>query len=182
MAERALRLAGEFTSVLDLPCGTGRFWELLFQSGTKQLIAADYSQDMLEVAAEVQPPSLLEHTDLLQTSAFAIDLPDSAVGLVFCMRLLHHVGSSADRITILKEFARVSKGTSIISLWVDGNLQSKRRRKLEKTRTSRKFQNRFVIQPEEFESDAGAAGHEILGYFDLFPKVSMWRTYVLRSR
>ena len=84
MAERALRLAGEFTSVLDLPCGTGRFWELLFQSGTKQMIAADYSQDMLEVAAKVQPPSLLELTDLLQTSAFAIDLPDSAVGLVFC--------------------------------------------------------------------------------------------------
>lgn len=182
MAKRALGLAGEFSSVLDLPCGTGRFWELLHQLGTTELIAADYSQDMLDVAVEVQPASLLRQTQLLQTSAFAIDLPENAVDLVFCMRLLHHVGFSVDRIKILKEFARVSKGTSIVSLWVDGNLQSHRRRKLEATRMNRKFQNRFVVQPETFESDAEAAGHEIVGHFDLFPGISMWRTYVLRCK
>ena len=136
---------------------------------------------MLDVAVEVRPPSLVRQIELMKTSAFAIDLPENVVDLVFCMRLMHHIGCSGDRIKILKEFARVSRGSSIVSLWVDGNLQSRRRRQLEKMRTGRKFQNRFVIPPEDFEADSVAAGHKIIGHFDMFPGISMWRTYVLGS-
>jgi|TARA_B110000438_G_C15556116_1_gene539111 hypothetical protein len=48
----------------DLPCGTGRFWDRLFLSGVQDLIAADYSQDMLNLATRVR---FLEQVTLAAT-------------------------------------------------------------------------------------------------------------------
>ena len=55
MAGKALQLTTNTSSCLDLPCGTGRFWDRLFLSGVQDLIAADYSQDMLDLAARARP-------------------------------------------------------------------------------------------------------------------------------
>lgn len=181
MAAKALGSVGEFSSVLDLPCGAGRFWDLIHSFNPQQLIAADYSQDMLDVAASTQSQARLARTAFLRTSAFAIDLPDASVDLIFCMRLIHHVGEPAQRQQILQEFARVTRRYSIVSLWVDGNLQARRRRKLERSRKPRAYQNRFVLNQGEFEKELVAAGHEITAIVDMVPGVSMWRTYVLRS-
>ena len=180
MARKALRIAGNASSVLDLPCGTGRFWELLFSRGIIELLAADYSRDMLDVARRTRPSIQLAKTKLLQTSAFAIDLPDRSVDLVFCMRLMHHIGEAEDRRKILREFARVTRGYTLVSLWIDGNYQASRRRRLERTRDRTRFQNRYVTQPGQFEADAVSAGHEVIGHVDLLPGISMWRTYVLK--
>ena len=128
MANKALQLTTNVSSCLDLPCGTGRFWDRLFLSGVQDLIAADYSQDMLNLAARVRPLAQVKKTKLLKTSAFAIDLPDQSVDLLFCMRLLHHIGVPEDRSTILKEFSRVTRDEILVSLWVDGNLQASRRK------------------------------------------------------
>ena len=58
MAARALAMAGEPESVLDLPCGAGRFWELLARVPDRQLVAADYSQDMINTALNSQSPHI----------------------------------------------------------------------------------------------------------------------------
>ena len=50
MARRALALAGNPKSVLDLPCGAGRFWELLAENPERELYAADNSENMVAVA------------------------------------------------------------------------------------------------------------------------------------
>jgi len=55
VARKALILAGQPQLVLDLPCGAGRFWPLLLEKHDRQVIAADYSADMLEVARDSQP-------------------------------------------------------------------------------------------------------------------------------
>lgn len=182
VARKALILAGQPQLVLDLPCGAGRFWPLLLEKQDRQVIAADYSADMLAVAQDSQPGYMTGRVRCLQTSAFSIDLPDAAVDSIFCMRLVHHVGKAEDRLVMLNEFLRVTRETAVISLWVDGNYKAWRRKKLERTRVRRGHQNRFVIEQNRVEQEFAAAGFEILGKIDFLPLYQMWRTYVLRKR
>ncbi len=182
VARQALGLAGQPRLVLDLPCGAGRFWPLLLEEDDRQVIGADYSVGMLEVAQNSHPGYMAGRVRCLQTSAFSIDLPDAAVDSIFCMRLVHHVGKAEDRIVLLREFHRVTRDTAIISLWVDGNYKAWRRKKAEQNRAHRGSQNRFVIEQSRIEDEFAAAGFEILGKLDFLPYYQMWRTYVLRKR
>lgn len=182
MARRALEMAGNPKSVLDLPCGAGRFWSLLAEEPERELYAADNSENMVAVADRSHPPAIRNRFKLFQTSAFAIDLPDEAVESVFCMRLLHHIGTTEHRAQILKEFHRVSRNTVCLSLWVDGNYKANRRRKLEQKRSGKNYQNRFVVERAVIEREFRASGFEIVGHADFLPRLHMWRTYVLKKR
>lgn len=181
IARTALLLADEPGLVLDLPCGAGRFWPLLAEKCGRQIIAADSSADMLTVALNAQPSDVIKRVRLLYTSAFSIDLPDNAVDCVFSMRLLHHIGDPANRLAVLKEFHRVSRDSVILSLWVDGNLKSWRRKRIESTRAERAYQNRFVVSAKAIEAEFSQAGFAIQQHLDHVPLLQMWRVYVLRK-
>jgi ubiquinone/menaquinone biosynthesis C-methylase UbiE len=180
MAGRGLAMAGEPKSVLDLPCGAGRFWELLARVPDRELMAADYSQDMINTALNFQPPHIAKRFKTFQTSVFDIKLPDAAVDCIFCMRLLHHIPREEDRRKMFREFYRVSRDTVCVSLWVDGNLEALRRRRSQDRRPSRG--TRFLLDRSEIEPDFRQSGFDIIGYADLLPGLSMWRTYVLKRR
>lgn len=185
IARKALRMAGQPELVLDLPCGAGRFWPVLAEHPTRVVIGADNSPAMLEVARSMQHPELVERVQTMQTSAFAIDLPDASVDSVFCMRLMHHIGETEHRQLMLREMHRVSRDTLILSLWVDGNLKAWRRRKLEERRAQRgkeAYQNRFVIPADVVEAEFLQCGWDIAAKLDFLPRYAMWRTYVLRKR
>src|SRR5690606_30824292 len=147
------------------PCGAGRFWPLLAEKPNRVIIGADNSADMLETACASQPAEVVERVRPLQTSAFAIDLPDNAVDSIFCMRLFHHIGEAAHRKAILSEFQRVSRDSVILSLWVEGNFKAWRRKKLEQRRRARpnqdSYQNRFVLPAATFEEECMSAGFRI---------------------
>lgn len=175
LARKALRLAGEPLRVLDLPCGAGRFWPTLLEHPTRTLIGADNSADMVAVARAATPPALLQRIETMQTSAFAIDLPDQSVDSIFCMRLLHHIEEPEHRLTILREFRRVTRDTVILSLWVDGNYKAWKR-----ARHERKRKDRFVFPVGQVEAEFRKAGFRILGHYDFLPRYAMWRVYVLR--
>lgn len=185
IARKALHLAGEPGSVLDLPCGAGRFWSLLLEKPDRKVLAADNSADMIAIARECQPPAVADRVETFQTSAFAIDLPDNSVQTVFSIRLLHHVESSEHRLAILREYARVASDSVVLSLWVDGNYKAWRRRRLERKRARRGMAasnaNRFVVARQQIESEFREAGFEIVAHLDFVPKYAMWRTYVLRK-
>ncbi|CAK17139.1 class I SAM-dependent methyltransferase [Pseudomonas entomophila] len=185
LARRALTLAGEPGLVLDLPCGAGRFWPLLAEKPNRVIIGADNSAAMIETACAAQPPEVVARVRPLQTSAFAIDLPDNSVDSIFCMRLFHHIGDPLHRQTILSEFQRVSRDSVILSLWVDGNFKAWRRRKLEARRSQRaeqdSYQNRFVLPAATVEEEFVAAGFRIQERLDFLPFYAMWRVYVLRK-
>lgn len=185
VARRALKLADEPNLVLDLPCGAGRFWPLLCERPNRVILAADNSADMLATAREAQAPAVVARVNSFQTSAFAIDLGANTVDCVFCIRLLHHIESSAHRLAILREFHRVSRDTVIVSLWVDGNYKAWKRRRLEARRTaegsSGQNQNRFVVARAQIEQEFAQAGFRLLGHLDFLPGYAMWRTYVLRK-
>lgn len=186
-----LRDAGNPLNVLDLPRGAGRFWPVLLADPDRQVIAADNSSDMLDVAALANPVALHKGVRLLKTTAFAIDLPDQATDCIFSMRLLHHVGNPEDRLSLLKEFHRVTRETVIVSLWIDGNVKAWRRKRLENHRVHRHstapidptyrrhYQNRFVIPTPVIENEFTAAGFAVRSQHDFIPGYSMWRVYVL---
>ena len=182
MAGRALAMAGEPESVLDLPCGAGRFWELLARLPGRQLLAADLSQDMIDTALNFQSPHIAKRFKTFQTSAFDIKLPDAAVDCIFCMRLLHHITEEEARTKMFREFHRVSRDTVCVSLWVDGNLQALRLRRSQSRRRSRRYYTRFLFDRNQIEPEFHQSGFDIMGYVDLLPGLSMWRTYVLKRR
>lgn len=182
LARWALTRAGEPDLVLDLPCGAGRFWPLLAEHPSRMIFAAGNSADMLAVAQSEQPPEVVARVETFQTSAFDIDMHDSAVDSIFCMRLLHHVADPQHRLAMLREFHRVTRDTLILSLWVDGNYKAWKRKRLERRRPAKENQNRFVVPRGLVEAEFAEAGFDILGHRDFLPGYAMWRVYVLRKR
>jgi len=182
MAAKALALAGHPATVLDLPCGTGRFWPLLARQKDRIIMAADNSDAMLAVAREITPPDLLDRITTFQCSAFDIRMQNDSVDHIFCMRLLHHITRAEDRLALLREFHRVTRDTVAISLWVDGNYKALRRKQLEARRTHKTYQNRIVLPQEMVESEFAAAGFSILGRIDFLKYYAMWRLYVLNKQ
>ena len=185
LARKALAHAGEPGLVLDLPCGAGRFWPMLAEKANRVIIGADNSADMIATARRMQPADVVARVQTLQTSAFAIDLPDNAVDSIFCMRLMHHIGESQHRMALLKEFHRVTRDSVIVSLWVDGNFKAWKRKRMERQRANERaddgYQNRFVLSVQDVEAEFAAAGFRIQEHLDFIPLYAMWRVYVLRK-
>ena len=186
LARTALSLAGDPGLVLDLPCGAGRFWPLLAEKSNRIIIGADYSAAMLNTATVAQPAEVVKRVRPLQTSAFAIDLPDNAVDCIFSMRLLHHVGEAQHRMALLREFQRVTRDSVIVSLWVDGNFKAWKRKRMERKRSfgaeQQGYQNRFVLPAATVEEEFRQAGFSVQRHLDFLPLYAMWRVYVLRKR
>lgn len=185
LARRALKDAGEPNLVLDLPCGAGRFWPLLAEAPNRVILAADNSADMIRTAVAGQPAEVVARVKPFQTSAFDIDLGDNAVDSIFCMRLIHHVADHEHRLALLRECARVTRDTLIISLWVDGNYKSWKRARLEARRAQKgragKNQNRFVVARDVIEAEFREVGFSEVSHHDFLPGYAMWRVYVLRK-
>ena len=182
IARKALKIAGHPRTVLDLPSGTGRFWEMLAEDKGRQLYAADYNQSMLDVAMAERPAAITNRIETFQASAFDIPKPDNFVECIFSMRLLHHIGEHEDRMKMLREFHRVTSDSVIVSLWVDGNVKARKRAKLEQRRKHKAYQNRFVQPRESIEAEMHEAGFEIVDHVDFLKYYAMWRIYVLRKR
>ena len=181
IARQALKMAGNPTLVLDLPSGTGRFWEMLCEQPNRKIIAADNSGNMLEVGMQMRPKEISRRIETLQCSAFDIPLPDNAVENIFCMRLVHHIGKGDDRIVLFREFNRVASQTVCLSLWVDGNFKAYKRRRAEARRGQKAFQNRFLLERSQVESEFRQAGMNVIGHVDFLKFFSMWRVYVLST-
>lgn len=182
MARKALRMAGSPQSILDLPCGAGRFWAMLAEDPARELYAADNSENMVAVADQSHPPEIRNRFHLFQTSAFDIDMQDEKVDCVFCMRLLHHIGEAEHRLQIYREFHRVTRDSVVLSLWVDGNFKAWKRRRLEQRREHKNYANRLVQSRARVEEEFRQAGFDIVGHVDFIPYYAMWRTYVLKKR
>lgn len=184
MARQALVMAGRPKTVLDLPCGTGRFWGLLAEEPGRIIYAADNSRDMINTGLQYRPPEVTSRiADTYQCSAFSTGLPDSFVECVFSIRLMHHIEQSSDRVVMLKEFARISSDKVILTLWVDGNLGAWQRARLERKRATGKTRgtrNRLVIPCRQIEQEFAAAGLRIVGHIDFLKRIDKKRIYVLQ--
>lgn len=114
LLRRWLSLCEPGATVLDLPCGTGRFNDLIRQCGHR-LIRADRSTAMLAQARAIGPN---EHL----IGEFCCDLarpplPPRSVDIIVVWRLFHHLRTWDDRRTVLTQAARLARRYLIISYY-----------------------------------------------------------------
>ena len=171
MARKALKMANFPSTIVDLPCGAGRFWNTLIQSGALSISGIDRSAGMLQVCKEMTDPKILQYVNLQEGDAANIPLKNKAVEALICMRLLHHINDRTVREQMYKEFQRVAKKYVLISFWVDGNLKSFRNQ-------GRPGKNRYM-PVQELEAELKESGFKIVGKVDMLPGYLPWRLYVL---
>ncbi|WP_395608630.1 class I SAM-dependent methyltransferase [Pseudomonas sp. B22129] len=154
LVRQALKVAGEPGLILDLACGSGRFWPVLAEHVNRVILASDNSQAMLDHALTHHPASLLKRVKTFQGSAFSIGLSANAVDCIFCLELFRHVPATDVRLMLLREFHRVSRDTVIVS----------------------------VNSSTPMESEFREAGFKVLNQQEFLPGSKLWRVYVLRKR
>jgi ubiquinone/menaquinone biosynthesis C-methylase UbiE len=100
---RALAALPTVESVLDVPCGTGRFSAFLPGLGLRY-VGGDASLAMLLEASRKHASSRFLALDLAQ-----LPFADRSVDLVVCIRLMHLVRDPELRAAFLREMARVAR-------------------------------------------------------------------------
>lgn len=128
-------------SILDIPCGYGRFHSLLNQFG--EIHAADNGTLIAKYAEE--NVGLAKSTTICD----AADMPfeDNSFDAVFSFRLIQHIHNRDERVNIYKEFARVSKKWVIISLYVDTTIH-KTMKNINKKKAKITFLNDEIVLDE----------------------------------
>ncbi len=105
--ERALARVGSIESLLDVPCGAGRFSAWLAES-TPRYVGADAALPMLEqTRTKCAAP-------LLAADLAALPLRTGSFDVTLCIRLMHLVRDPQRRMAFLGELARVSRRAVIV--------------------------------------------------------------------
>ena len=105
--QKALELAPGVKSVVDLPCGTGRFTGNLARAGF-DVVGSDISVEMMQQAAKL--PSV-QHANIrgyVRADAEAMPFGTKSADCVMSIRFLFHVDPQTRR-RMLREFGRVSR-------------------------------------------------------------------------
>ena len=103
--QKALALTNGVKTIVDLPCGTGRFTGDLARAGY-QVVGSDISVEMMQQAAK-----LLSNENIrgyVRADAEAMPFPAKSVDCVMSIRFLFHVDPDTRR-RMLREFGRVSR-------------------------------------------------------------------------
>jgi len=90
-------------SLLDIPCGTGRF-SRLWDDRNLHVFGADLALPMLHEAREKYPDSTYLAADMVK-----LPLADASVDVTICIRFMHLVRDPDLRVRFLKELRRVSR-------------------------------------------------------------------------
>lgn len=182
MAKRGLKMANYPNHILDIPSGTGRFWQTLHHHPEVILHAADFNSAMIDVGFEKRPIILTQNMRGTIASAFNLPFADNSFDSIFCLRFIHHINLSEDRIQLLRELARVTSNTVCISSWVaETGVKAKSRLKKETARKDNSY-DKFVHSHSQLTQEFIQAGFDIVGFTDLLPHFTPWRLYVLRKK
>ncbi|MFM7282211.1 MAG: class I SAM-dependent methyltransferase [Planctomycetia bacterium] len=138
-------------TVLDLPCGTGRFLTALAGEG-RTLVAGDLSQPMLLACAE---PAARK----VRADATRLPFADASFDLVLCMRFLFHVPPALQQ-EVLREVCRVTRGALLVDVRHSWAFSAQSRR-LRGALLQRRVSPR--TSPLGIDAQFRAAGLEVLG-------------------
>lgn len=171
---------GAGARVLDLPTGTGRLIPPLRALG-HEVIAGDSSPHMLDQARRQVTEADLggdrPAVSFARLDVMDIDLPDAAVDVTICNRLLHHYPTAALRRQALAELARVTRRRLVVSYFSNRAISALRFHIGNRLR-GRVPTDRVPIWPAAFAADAAAAGLAVRASLGVRP----WRspqTYVV---
>jgi SAM-dependent methyltransferase len=109
---KALADATGVKTILDLPCGTGRFTGALAREGF-EIVGSDISLEMLQKAASIPDGQHATIRGYVQANAEHLPLRNDSLDCVVSIRFMMHV-DPATRVRMLREFGRVSRRWVII--------------------------------------------------------------------
>jgi ubiquinone/menaquinone biosynthesis C-methylase UbiE len=121
---RLFAAAPPCASLLDLPCGAGRLFDL-FAGHVPRVYEADFSPSMLRLNAADHANAAAGY---LRCSGLAIPVASAAVDMVVSVRLNHHLPSRGDREQHLRELLRVARAAVIVSYFSHYSLKNWMRR------------------------------------------------------
>lgn len=154
-------------TVLDVPCGAGRFARTLGEGG-RRVVSVDSAREILAHAQKRAIRSGCRAT-FVHSDAAKLPLPANAVDAVFCNRLLHHILKPEERAIILRELQRVSRRYVVVSFF-DYQGFATVRRLLKSLKGSKP---KYVGQPNrgQFEREVNACGLRVR---ELIPTGAAW--------
>lgn len=109
---KALAQTTGVRTILDLPCGTGRFTGALAREGF-EVVGSDISMEMLAKAASISDGKQQAIRGYVQANAEHLPLLDDSLDCVVSIRFMMHV-DPATRVRMLREFRRVSRRWVIV--------------------------------------------------------------------
>ena len=115
---------GSSGTLLDLPCGHGRLFEML-SGRAERVIEADWSHTMLSLNARDNAAAAAGY---IRCSALAIPLPDRSVDTVVSIRLSHHFDAVEERERHLHEVFRVADRHVIVTYFSHHSVKNLLRR------------------------------------------------------
>ena len=152
--------------VLDVPCGYGRFSDLLLDKDFS-LVSSDISFPMVKRArAKSGHPHSRFLSGVVADAKPGLPFRKGAFSLLLSMRFFHHVHEKKERESILKEFSRATSDWVILSYYQKNLfhiLQRKFRRRIKKSRTRIK-----MIPRKELCKEAEGAGLKVVKISPLF--------------
>jgi len=105
--QKALAEAGGVKTVVDLPCGTGRFTGHLARAGY-DVIGSDISVEMMQQAAMLKSVRHANIKGYVRADAEALPFKSKSTDCLMSIRFLFHVDPETRR-RMLREFGRVSR-------------------------------------------------------------------------
>jgi ubiquinone/menaquinone biosynthesis C-methylase UbiE len=105
--QKALAAADGIRTVVDLPCGTGRFTGHLARAGY-EVVGSDISLEMMQQAATLQSVRHENIKGYVRADAEALPFKSKSTDCLMSIRFLFHVDPDTRR-RMLREFGRVSR-------------------------------------------------------------------------
>jgi len=139
-------------SILDCPCGTGRWWPALSKRAS-EIYAVDLSPGMLEHAA-ARASDWQVPVHLLAGDAESLPLADNSVDYTFSFALMKHLPRPV-QYRVLREFARVSRFGVVCTFGVFGHVSYELWRR-------RSVAESYPMVIEELRWMAAAAGLQVI--------------------
>ncbi len=180
LLRKILRKIGEGPLlVLDVPCGYGRFSDLLLDKGFT-LVSSDLSFHMVRRARERgEHPHSRFISGVVADAKQGLPFKNDSFSLLLSMRFFHHVHEQEEREFILKEFCQASSDWVILSYYQKNllhYLQRILRRKIKKSRTRIK-----MIPRREFYKEVEGAGLRVVKISPLFRGIHAHHIALLRK-
>jgi ubiquinone/menaquinone biosynthesis C-methylase UbiE len=101
-------------TVLDVPVGTGRFFED-YAKASCTVLGIDISEAMLDLAKKKLRGAKAKHIQLEQGSATNLEVKDKSADMVICVRFLDLIDQDGMRATV-KEICRVAKKNIVCTI------------------------------------------------------------------
>jgi len=101
-------------SILDIPCGYGRFVPVLRQRAAT-VVGGDRKLAMLQRMRE----RFEQEVGVVQMLSSALPFTDDSFDVVTCIRLMQHIHAADDRWATYAEIARVASRGAVVTVYLD---------------------------------------------------------------